>query len=103
MIIFPAIDLKGGKCVRLTQGKKDEETVFSDDPVDMAKLWEDQGAQYLHVVDLDGAFDGLPKNLSIVEQIVNNINIPIEFGGGLRTTESVKSVLDLGVESAGHA
>lgn len=98
MIIFPAIDLKGGKCVRLTQGKKDEETVFSDDPVDMAKLWEDQGAQYLHVVDLDGAFDGLPKNLSIVEQIVNNINIPIEFGGGLRTTESVKSVLDLGVE-----
>ncbi|MBM4053459.1 MAG: 1-(5-phosphoribosyl)-5-[(5-phosphoribosylamino)methylideneamino]imidazole-4-carboxamide isomerase [Planctomycetes bacterium] len=98
MIIFPAIDLKGGKCVRLTQGKKDEETVFSDDPLDMAKSWEDQGAQYLHVVDLDGAFEGLPGNLSIVEQIVNNIKIPIEFGGGLRTTEAVKTVLDLGAK-----
>jgi len=84
--------------VRLTQGKKDEETVFSDDPLDMAKSWEDQGAQYLHVVDLDGAFEGLPGNLSIVEQIVNNIKIPIEFGGGLRTTEAVKTVLDLGAK-----
>ncbi|MCF6147958.1 MAG: 1-(5-phosphoribosyl)-5-[(5-phosphoribosylamino)methylideneamino]imidazole-4-carboxamide isomerase [Candidatus Kuenenia sp.] len=98
MIIFPAIDLKDGKCVRLTQGKKDEETVFSDNPVDMAKSWEGQGAQYLHVVDLDGAFEGLPKNLSTVEQIVNSIKIPIEFGGGLRTAESVKTVLDLGAE-----
>lgn len=84
--------------MRLTQGKKDEETVFSDDPLDMAKSWEDQGAQYLHVVDLDGAFEGLPGNLSIVEQIVNNIKIPIEFGGGLRTTEAVKTVLDLGAK-----
>lgn len=97
MIIFPAIDLMGGKCVRLTQGKKDNETVFSDDPVDVAKSWQDQGAEYLHVVDLDGAFEGRPKNLNHVEQIAKQVNIPIEFGGGLRTTQSIKSVLDLGI------
>lgn len=79
MIIIPAIDLKGGKCVRLTQGQKDLETVFSDDPVDVAKSWQDQGAEYLHVVDLDGAFEGVPKNLAVVERIVKQINIPIEF------------------------
>ena len=90
MLIIPAIDLKGGKCVRLTQGKKDAETVFSDDPVDMAKSWEDQGAEYLHVVDLDGAFEGIPKNIAIVGQIIEQVSIPIEFGGGLRTTQSVK-------------
>ena len=66
MLIIPAIDLKGGKCVRLTQGRKDAETVFSDDPVDMARSWEEQGADYLHVVDLDGAFEGAPKNLALV-------------------------------------
>ncbi|MFN3531637.1 MAG: 1-(5-phosphoribosyl)-5-[(5-phosphoribosylamino)methylideneamino]imidazole-4-carboxamide isomerase [Candidatus Brocadia sp.] len=96
MIIIPAIDLKGGKCVRLTQGKKDAETVFSGDPVDVAKSWQDQGADYLHVVDLDGAFEGVPKNLTIVEQIIKKIRIPIEFGGGLRTTQSIKTLLDLG-------
>ena len=98
MLIIPAIDLKGGKCVRLTQGQKDAETVFSDNPVDVAKSWEDQGAEYLHVVDLDGAFEGVPKNLTIVEQIVKQIKIPIEFGGGLRTTQSIKTMLALGVD-----
>lgn len=98
MIIIPAIDLKGGKCVRLTQGKKDAETVFSEDPVDVAKSWQDQGANYLHVVDLDGAFEGVPKNLTIVEQIIKKIRIPIEFGGGLRTTQSIKMLLDLGAD-----
>ncbi|MDO8141105.1 MAG: 1-(5-phosphoribosyl)-5-[(5-phosphoribosylamino)methylideneamino]imidazole-4-carboxamide isomerase [Candidatus Brocadiales bacterium] len=98
MLIIPAIDLKGGKCVRLTQGKKDAETVFSDNPVDAAKSWEDQGADYLHIIDLDGAFDGVPKNLTIVEQIVKQLKIPIEFGGGLRTTQSIKTMLDLGVD-----
>lgn len=98
MIIIPAIDLKGGKCVRLTQGQKDLETVFSDDPVDVAKSWQDQGAEYLHVVDLDGAFEGVPKNLAVVERIVKQINIPIEFGGGLRTTQSIKTLLDLGAD-----
>ena len=98
MLIIPAIDLKGGKCVRLTQGKKDAETVFSDDPVDVAKSWEDQGAEYLHVVDLDGAFEGIPKNIAIVGQIIEQVSIPIEFGGGLRTTQSVKKILDLGAD-----
>ena len=97
MLIIPAIDLKGGKCVRLTQGQKDAETVFSDDPVDVAKSWQDQGAEYLHVVDLDGAFEGAPKNLPIVEQIVKNVKTPVEFGGGLRTTQSVRTLLDAGI------
>lgn len=97
MLIIPAIDLKDGKCVRLTQGQKDAETVFSNNPVDMAKSWQTQGAKYIHVVDLDGAFEGKPKNLSIVEQIVKNTKIPIQFGGGLRTTQDVKMVLELGV------
>ncbi len=97
MLIIPAIDLKGGKCVRLTQGEKDAETVFSDNPVDVAQSWQDLGADYLHLVDLDGAFDGAPKNLAIVEQIRKKIKIPIEFGGGLRTTQSIKTILDLGI------
>lgn len=97
MLIIPAIDIKDGKCVRLTQGQKDAETVFSNNPVDVAKSWQAQGAKYIHVVDLDGAFDGRPKNLSIVEQIVRNTKIPIQFGGGLRTTQDVKTVLDMGV------
>lgn len=98
MLIIPAIDLKGGKCVRLTQGQKDAETIFSDNPVDVAKSWQNQGADYLHVVDLDGAFEGTPKNLSIVEQIIKQVKIPIEFGGGLRTTQTIKTVLDLGID-----
>lgn len=84
--------------MRLTQGQKDAETVFSDDPVDVAKSWEDQGADYLHVVDLDGAFEGVPKNLTIVEQIIKQIKVPVEFGGGLRTTKSIKTMLDLGTD-----
>ena len=71
MLIIPAIDLKGGKCVRLTQGKKDAETVFADNPVDVAKAWEDQGAEYLHVVDLDGAFEGAPKILPLLNKLLN--------------------------------
>ena len=97
MLIIPAIDLKDGKCVRLTQGQKDAETIFSNNPVDVAKSWQAQGAKYIHVVDLDGAFEGKPKNLSIVGQIVKNTKIPIQFGGGLRTTQDVKMVLDMGV------
>src|SRR4030067_552224 len=98
MLIIPAIDLKGGKCVRLTQGQKDAKTVFSEDPVEVAKSWEDQGADYLHIVDLDGSFEGVPKNLTIVEQIIKQIKVPIEFGGGLRTTQSIKTMLDLGAD-----
>ena len=97
MLIIPAIDLKNGKCVRLTQGQKDAETGFSDDPVDVARSWEDQGAEYLHIVDLDGAFEGVPRNLAVVERILHQIKIPVEFGGGLRTTQSVETLLNLGV------
>ncbi|MGQ3684140.1 MAG: 1-(5-phosphoribosyl)-5-[(5-phosphoribosylamino)methylideneamino]imidazole-4-carboxamide isomerase [Candidatus Loosdrechtia sp.] len=98
MLIIPAIDLRDGKCVRLTQGQKEAETIFSHDPVDMAKTWQDQGADYLHLVDLDGAFEGVPKNLALVEKIITRIKIPVEFGGGLRTSHAVKAVLDLGVD-----
>ncbi|GAB60950.1 1-(5-phosphoribosyl)-5-[(5-phosphoribosylamino) methylideneamino] imidazole-4-carboxamide isomerase [Candidatus Jettenia caeni] len=84
--------------MRLTQGQKDAETIFSDNPVDVARSWQDQGADYLHVVDLDGAFEGAPKNLGIVEQIIKQVKIPIEFGGGLRTTQTIKMVLDLGID-----
>lgn len=98
MLIIPAIDLKNGKCVRLTQGLKDAETVFSDDPVEVARSWEDQGAGYLHIVDLDGAFEGAPRNLAVVERILKQIKIPVEFGGGLRTTRSVETLLSLGVD-----
>lgn len=84
--------------MRLTQGQKDAETVFSDNPVEVAKSWQDQGADYLHVVDLDGAFEGTPKNLAIVEQIIKEVKIPVEFGGGLRTTQSIKLLLDLGAD-----
>ena len=97
MLIIPAIDLKDGKCVRLTQGQKDAETVFSENPVDVAKSWQDQGASYLHLVDLDGAFEGAPKNLALVERMVRVVKIPLQFGGGLRTTQSIKTVLDLGI------
>lgn len=97
MIVLPAIDLKDGKCVRLLQGDKDKETIYGDDPVAMAKHFEDIGAQYLHIVDLDGAFDGKPGNLDVIEQIVNNVSIPVEVGGGIRDMETAKRYLNAGV------
>lgn len=97
MIILPAIDLKDGKCVRLEQGLFDKVTVFGDDPVEMAKKWESAGSEYLHLVDLDGAKDGVPKNLEIIKDICKNIDIPIQLGGGIRSKETVKLLLDAGV------
>ncbi|MBD3183396.1 1-(5-phosphoribosyl)-5-[(5-phosphoribosylamino)methylideneamino]imidazole-4-carboxamide isomerase [Candidatus Poribacteria bacterium] len=97
MLIIPAIDLRGGKCVRLIQGKADAETIFSDDPVTMAKNWESKGAQFLHVVDLDGAFEGKPKNLEIIKQIADAIEIPIEMGGGIRDQKTIETVFKAGV------
>lgn len=97
MIILPAIDLKDGKCVRLEQGLFDKVTVFGDDPVKMAKKWESEGGEFLHLVDLDGAKDGVPKNLEIIKEICKNINIPIQLGGGIRNKETVKILLDAGV------
>lgn len=97
MIIYPAIDIKEGKCVRLFQGKMEEVTIYSGNPVDVAKRWEQAGAQFIHLVDLDGAIAGEPKNLKIVERIVNAIKVPVQFGGGVRNPHLLKLVLDLGV------
>jgi len=97
MIIYPAIDIKDGKCVRLFKGKMDEVTVFSDDPVEMAKKWEEAGARFLHVVDLDGAVEGEPQNLEIVRKIVAAVSVPVQLGGGIRSFESVEEALSVGV------
>ncbi|MCZ6680987.1 MAG: 1-(5-phosphoribosyl)-5-[(5-phosphoribosylamino)methylideneamino]imidazole-4-carboxamide isomerase [Candidatus Poribacteria bacterium] len=100
MLILPAIDLRNGKCVNLVQGRADEETIFSDQPVEMAKRWQAEGAEYLHLVDLDGAFQGAAENLHIVKKIAETIHIPIQLGGGIRTMERLTEVLDCGVTRA---
>jgi len=100
LTIIPAIDLKGGRCVRLRQGIASDETVYSDDPVKMAQSWEQQGAAWLHVVDLDGAFQGFPVHTALIEKIVAAVQIPVEVGGGLRMDEHVEALLALGVARA---
>ena len=98
MILIPAIDLKQGQCVRLRQGRMEESTVFSDDPVAMAGKWVDQGAKRLHLVDLDGAFEGQPVNADVVESIAKAYpDLPIQIGGGIRTIETVETYLEAGV------
>ena len=98
MILIPAIDLKQGQCVRLRQGRMDETTVFSDDPVAMAGKWVSQGCQRLHLVDLDGAFGGSPVNADVVEEITAAYpDLPIQIGGGIRTVETVEAYLEAGV------
>lgn len=97
MIIYPAIDLKDQSCVRLTQGAYEKMTVYEKDPVKVAKRWEAMGAEILHLVDLDGAKNGNRVNQPVVKEILKNINIPIQLGGGIRDTEGVKTLLDLGV------
>ena len=99
MILIPAIDIKDGKCVRLRQGKMDDTTVFSDNPVDMADRWADAGAKRLHIVDLDGAVHGKPKNAELVHEIVErHPDIPVQLGGGIRDEETVEAYLDAGVQ-----
>lgn len=98
MIIFPAIDIRGGKCVRLYQGKYDKETVYNNDPIAIAKKWQKLGAKYLHIVDLDGALTGELVNKGLIKEIVENVDIPIQVGGGIRTLDRAKEILDLGVE-----
>lgn len=100
MQILPAIDLRGGKCVNLVQGIATQETVFSDAPVEMARRWQAEGAAYLHLVDLDGAFHGESANLHIVSEIVSTIDIPVQLGGGIRSMEQLEVVLGLGVARA---
>ena len=97
MLIFPAIDIRGGKCVRLLKGDFAQETVFSDDPAAMARKWQQQGAQFLHLVDLDGALAGKSQNLATVRAILAVVTIPVELGGGIRTMANIDEVLALGV------
>lgn len=97
MIVFPAIDIKDNKCVRLTQGDFDKVKVYSDNPYEMALKWFNDGAEYLHVVDLDGARDEAFVNKPAIEKIIKNINIPIQIGGGIRSEEKVDNLLSLGV------
>lgn len=98
MIIFPAIDIRNGKCVRLYQGREDQETVYFENPVEVAKMWLDKGAEYLHIVDLNGAFSGNPDNRAIIKEIVSTVNIPVQVGGGVRNLEAAQNLMDLGVE-----
>jgi phosphoribosylformimino-5-aminoimidazole carboxamide ribotide isomerase len=97
MIVIPAIDLKEGKCVRLEQGLMEKDTVFNDNPGAQARAWQDQGAELLHIVDLDGAFAGQPKNRGAIEEILNAITIPAQLGGGIRDIATIEAYLSLGL------
>ncbi|MCX5778259.1 MAG: 1-(5-phosphoribosyl)-5-[(5-phosphoribosylamino)methylideneamino]imidazole-4-carboxamide isomerase [Elusimicrobia bacterium] len=97
MLIIPAIDIRDGNCVMLQQGKIEDETIYSKDPVFMAKLWQMKGARRLHVVDLDGAFSGMPRNLEIIKKIRAAVDIPMEVGGGIRSIKAVETLIDIGV------
>lgn len=97
MIIFPAVDIKDGKCVRLKQGRADATTVFSSSPLDMARQWQDEGAKWLHLIDLDGAFDGTPVNLGLIGEICSKLSISVQVGGGIRDLQTAKRYLESGV------
>lgn len=97
MIIIPAIDLKDGRCVRLKQGRLSDETIFSNTPEDMAVRWFEQGAKRLHLVDLDGAFQGKPVNKTAIEKIIRAVPVPIQLGGGIRDMDTIKAYFDLGL------
>ena len=100
MVILPAIDLKGGVCVRLRQGRAEDVTTYNDDPAAQARDWRDQGGRELHVVDLDGAFAGTPKHAEIIRQIIEAFGGPVEVGGGLRTPEALDAVIEAGATRA---
>jgi len=97
MLVIPAIDIRGGNCVRLVQGKLEQETIYSKDPVFVAKLWQAQGAKRIHIVDLDGAFSGVIQNLELIVRIANSVNVPVEVGGGIRDIVTMNRVLSGGV------
>ncbi|MFA4992563.1 MAG: 1-(5-phosphoribosyl)-5-[(5-phosphoribosylamino)methylideneamino]imidazole-4-carboxamide isomerase [Candidatus Omnitrophota bacterium] len=98
MLIIPAIDLRGGNVVRLFQGKFDQEKIYSKDPVKVAKHWARQGAKFLHIVDLDGASSGESRNLEVLREIITQVGVPLEFGGGVRSMEKISELLDMGAE-----
>ena len=97
MLVIPAIDIKEGRCVRLTEGKFEDVEIFSDDPVAVAVKWVDEGAMMLHIVDLDGAKYGKLINISLLEQIIKKVNIPVQAGGGIRSYEEAERLIGLGV------
>lgn len=97
MIIFPAVDIKGGQCVRLKQGRADQETVFESDPVQAALRWQNEGARWLHLVDLDGAFAGQAVNLPLITRLCAALSIPVQMGGGIRSLDTAKAYCDAGV------
>lgn len=97
MILFPAIDIRGRKCVRLTQGDYDQERIYNDSPVDVARQWESEGANYIHVVDLDGAKTGEMANLAIIEAIVQAVQVPVQVGGGIRSMANIEKYQSVGV------
>ncbi len=96
--VIPAVDIKGGKCVRLYQGKFDKEKVYFENPVEVAKRWEREGARRIHVVDLDGALKGAPQNLETVKEIVEELSVPIQFGGGVRSLKALEELFKIGVD-----
>lgn len=100
MFVIPAIDLRDGRCVRLVEGKADRETVYSGDPVAVALKWQEAGAKWLHVVDLDGAFRGKPVHLALIRQIIEKVAIPVQVGGGIREKAAVEEVLGCGAARA---
>ncbi|MHB8061831.1 MAG: 1-(5-phosphoribosyl)-5-[(5-phosphoribosylamino)methylideneamino]imidazole-4-carboxamide isomerase [Ruminiclostridium sp.] len=97
MIIYPAIDIIDGKCVRLQQGSYSDVTIFGDSPVEMAMKWESQGARYLHVVDLDGAKAGKSENAEVIKQIASKLTIPVQLGGGIRSLDTIETILSYGI------
>ena len=99
MLIIPAIDLRGGRCVRLIQGRSEDQTVYSDDPLGQARVFAEAGAMRLHLVDLDGAFQGREDNAEKIQEIVDTLKIPVQVGGGIRTLDEVKRMLETGVAS----
>jgi len=98
MIIIPAVDIKNGRCVRLLQGRKDEETVFSNDPVKMAMKFNDEGAELIHVIDLDGAFEKSPQNLNSIKKIIESVKASVQVGGGIRDKKTIRMFIDLGAK-----
>ncbi len=96
-LVIPAVDIKSGRCVRLFQGRPEEETVFSNDPLEMAESWEKQGARLLHLVDLDGALTGKPVHRDLIGDIARNLSVPVQVGGGIRELEIAEWYLDAGV------
>jgi len=98
MIIIPAVDIKNGRCVRLLQGRKDEETVFSNDPVKMAMKFNDEGAELIHVIDLDGAFEKSPQNLNSIKKIIKSVKAGVQVGGGIRDKQTIRMFIDLGAK-----